>query len=240
MMTPRATVRLAALAGLALFGAAQPASAQRMHFLGIAGKSGEAVFRTEIAGAGRTLGAAWALASSRAIGGRFGSGGTYGAIRQSIRQAAEGMDRERDVLFLLISSHGEKGGQGVKLSGGGLMSPKMLRAALDGAGIRNRVVLVSACFSGQFVGPLAGPSTAVISAASATGLAAGCLRGCEYTDFGEAFFNRGMTQSGRDLRQAFGVARATVTSWERRDGVKPSQPQMSMGGEIAKVLAAAR
>jgi Peptidase C13 family len=239
-MTPRSTFRLIAFAGAALLCAAHPALAQRMHYLGIAGSSRETVFRSEVSGAGQTVGAAWALASSRAVGGSVKGGETYRAIRQSIRQAAEGMDRELDVLFLVVSSHGERGGRGVELSGGGMMSPRMLRAALDEAGVRNRIVLVSACFSGQFVGPMSGPNTAVITAANATNFSFGCITRCSYTDFGEAFFNHGMLKSGRDLRQAFGVARAMVTASERRDGLKPSQPQMSMGDRIGAVLAGLR
>jgi hypothetical protein len=240
-MTPRSTFCLVLLAAFALLSAAHPALAQRMHYLGIAGKSGEPVFRTEISGAGRAVGGAWALASSRTVGGAFGDGATYNAIRRSIRQAADGMDRERDVLFLMISAHGERKGQGVELSGGGMMTPEMLRAALDEAGVRNRIVLVSACFSGQFVRPLSGPNTTIITAASATNFSFGCLLArCSYTDFGEAFFNHGIRQSGRDLSRAFGVARATVTFWERRDRVQLSQPQMSMGGGIAQTLQAMR
>jgi hypothetical protein len=240
-MTLRSTFRLAALAGVALLATVLPASAQRMHYLGIAGKSGEAVFRSEVSGAGRAVRSAWTLASSRAVGGAFGGGRTYDAVRKSIRQAADGMDRERDVLFLVISAHGERKGQGVELSGGGMMTPDMLRAALDEAGVRSRIVLVSACFSGQFVRPLSGPDTAVITAANATRFSFGCLLAhCAYTDFGEAFFNHGMQRSGRDLRQAFDAARERVTFWERRDGLKLSQPQMSMGGGIEKTLAAVR
>jgi Peptidase C13 family len=232
--------RLFALVLLALTGALQPAFAQRMHYLGIAASSRETVFRNEVSGAAGAVGAAWSLASSQTVGGSFAGGVTYASVRQAIRQTAERMDRERDVLFLLVSSHGAPGGRGVELSGGGLMTAGMLRAALDESGVRNRVVLVSACYSGQFVGPLSGPNTAVITAANATNPSFGCSNLRSYTYFGEAFFNHGMTQSGRDLRRAFGVARSTVTAWEHRDGERPSQPQMSMGGAIARTLAAVR
>jgi hypothetical protein len=239
-MMLRSTCRFVALAATMLFGAAGPALGQRMHFLGIAGSSGEKVFRTEVSAAAKTIDAAWPLASSRIVGGPFGGGATYSAIRRSIRQAADSMNLEHDVLFLLISTHGESDGQGVELSGGGLMTAGMLRAALDEAGVRNRIVLISACFSGQFVGPLSGQNTAVITAANVTGLSSGCRSGCTYTDFGEAFFNRGMRRSGRNLRQAFDLARVIVTTSERRDRIKLSQPQMNIGTGIAKTLAALR
>jgi hypothetical protein len=239
-MVPQTAFRLCALALLVLFGAVHPALAQRMHYLGIAASSRETVFQSEVSGAGGALGSTWSLASSQTFSGSFLGGVSYGGVRQAIQQAAGRMDRDRDVLFLLVSSHGAPGGRGVELSAGGLMTPGMLRAALDEAGVKNRVVLVSACYAGQFVGPLSGPNTAIITAANATNPSFGCSNKRTYTYFGDAFFNHGMPQAGRDLRRAFAVARATVTSWERRDGERPSQPQMSMGGGIAKTLTTIR
>jgi hypothetical protein len=239
-MNPQTAFRLLAFALLALIGAAHPALAQRMHYLGIAASSRETVFQSEVSGAGGTVGSTWSLASSQTVSGGFMGGVSYGTVRQAIQQAAGRMDRDRDVLFLLVSSHGAPGGRGIELSAGGLMTAGMLRAALDEAGVKNRVVLVSACYAGQFIGPLSGPNSAVITAANATNPSFGCSNKRTYTYFGDAFFNHGMPQSGRDLRRAFAVARTTVTAWERRDGERPSQPQMSMGGGIARTLAGVR
>lgn len=228
------------LAAAALLAMERPALAQRMHYLGIAGDGDEAVFRSEVLGARRALDASWSLASSRTVGGALRGGATYGAVRRSIRRAAEGMDREKDVLFLLISAHGGRAGRGVELSGGGGMTPRMLRAALDEAGIKNRVLVVSACYSGQFVPPLADPNTAVITAADATSFALGCLSRCPYTDFGYGFFNQGLPKAGRDLRRAFAIADAAATALARRDGERPSRPQLSMGAEIERTLRSVR
>jgi Peptidase C13 family len=239
-MSIRLHFKIAIFSLLALLGAAHPALAQRMHYLGIAASSRESVFQSEVSGAGSTVGSTWSLGSSQTVSGSFLGRVSYGAVRQAIQQAAGRMDRERDVLFLLVSSHGAPGGRGIELSAGGLMTPGMLRAALDEAGVRNRVVLVSACYSGAFVGPLSGPNTAVITASNAANPSFGCSNQRSYTYFGDAFFNHGMQQAGADIRRAFGVARTTVTAWERRDGQRPSQPQMSMGGGIAKTLAGVR
>jgi hypothetical protein len=228
------------LAALVLTAAESPAMAQRMHYLGIAASSRETVFQSEVSGAGGTVGSAWSLGSSQTVGGSYVGGVTYGSVRQAIQSAAGRMDRANDVLFLLVSSHGAPGGRGVELSGGGLMTAGMLRAALDDAGVRHRVVVISACYSGAFIGPLSGPNTTVITAANATNPSFGCTNTRSYTYFGDAFFNYGMQQSGADLRRAFGIARATVTQWERRDGERPSQPQMSMGGAISQKLRAIR
>ncbi len=233
-------LRLACFICIALGGGLAPALAQRMHYLGIAASNRETVFQSEVSGAGSTIGSTWSLASSQTVSGSFLGRVSYGTVREAIRNAASRMDRERDVLFLLVSSHGAQRGGGVELSAGGLMTPGMLRAALDDAGVRNRIVLVSACYSGQFIGPLSSPNSVVITAANATNPSFGCSNKRSYTYFGDAFFNHGMRQAGSDLRRAFAVARATVTAWERRDGERPSQPQFSMGGAIARTLAGLR
>jgi hypothetical protein len=226
------------VASLAFLALSTSVQAQQMHYLGIAASERETVFYSEVSGAAATIGSNWNLASSQTISSSFFSKVTYPRIAEAIRAAGDKMDKERDVLFLLVSSHGAPGGRGIELSGGGLMTAGQLRSALDSAGIKNRVVLVSACYSGQFVKPLSGPTTMVITAANATNPSFGCSNSRSYTYWGDAFFNYGMAQRGRDLRSAFAVARTNVTAWERKDGEFPSNPQFSAGGRIAAVLAA--
>jgi len=220
--------------------AAGSARAQQMHYLGIAATNSETVFRSEVATAAGAVGSAWPLASSRTVAASSFGPVSVGSITAAIAETAARMDRERDVLFLLISSHGYPNGGGVLLNANGALRAGQLRAALDSAGIRNRVIVISACYSGQFIGPLSGPNTAVITAANSTNPSFGCTNERNVTYFGDAFFNYGMAQRGADLRSAFAVARSTVTQWERRDGFTPSQPQMSMGGRIGRTLAALR
>jgi hypothetical protein len=214
--------------------------AQQMHYLGIAATNRETVFQSEVSGAGAAVGRTWQLASSRTVSASFFGQVSVGSINAAIQETAAKMDREKDVLFLLVSSHGYPRGGGVVLNSNGALRAGQLRAALDSAGIKNRVILISACYAGQFIGPLSGPNTAVITAANATNPSFGCTNARSYTYFGDAFFNYGMAQRGRDLRSAFAAAKTTVTQWEVRDGFKPSQPQMSMGGGIARTLAGVR
>ncbi len=235
-MSPTRLTGLAVLILAGWLGLHGPALAQRMHYLGIAASSRETVFQSEVAGAGATVGATWRLASSQTVSGSFFGRVSYGTVREAIRAAAGRMDLDKDVLFLLVSSHGAPGGRGIELSAGGLMTPGMLRAALDEAGVRQRVVLVSACYAGSFIGPLSGPNTAVITAANTANPSFGCSNQRSYTYFGDAFFNHGMRDAGADLRRAFAISRTVVTAWERRDGERPSQPQMTMGGRLAQTL----
>ncbi|WP_342362448.1 C13 family peptidase [Terrarubrum flagellatum] len=224
-----------------LFCAGGDASAQRVHYLGVAASNEQNVFINEANGAASVLAQKYPLASSATISNGFGVGADLAGIRNAIFEAAGRMDRERDILFLLVTSHGVKG-RGVVLRGPGLLqvlTPGQLRSFLAEAGVKNRVVVISACYSGQFIGPLSGPTSAVITASDAAHPSFGCQNDRNYTWFGEALFSEAMPRA-RDLRSAFAIARQTVTAWERRDGQIPSNPQMSMGGQAARMLAAAR
>jgi hypothetical protein len=239
-MTVSSNVRVLFLTiavGFSLIGSAK---AQQMHYLGIAASNRESVFLSEATGAGATVGRTWQLGSSSVVSGGMFSPLTLPAVERAIQTAAGRMDRERDVLFLLVTSHGGPNGGGIELSGGGAMRAGQLRGMLDASGVKNRIVVVSACYSGQFVGPLSGPNTIVMTAANASNPSFGCSNQRSYTYFGDALFNYGMTQRGRDLRGAFAVAKTTVTGWEKRDGERPSQPQISIGSAIGKRLSAVK
>ena len=92
-------------------------------------------------------------------------------LRASLQALAARMDRANDVLVVYLSSHG---GADFKLASqhGPLdveeLTAPMLRSMLDAAGVRNRVVAVSACYAGGWIEPLAGDHTLVMTAADAT------------------------------------------------------------------------
>jgi hypothetical protein len=115
------------------------------------------------------------------------------------------------------------------------ITPAMLRAALDEAGIRHRVVVLSACFAGGFIPALEGPDTAVFTAAAPDRQSFGCADGRDWTYFGEAFYTRGLARS-TDLEEVFELARTSVTEREKAEGQKPSLPQSSVGEGIRAKL----
>ena len=64
------------------------------------------------------------------------------------------MDKDNDILILLMTSHGDPTGFALQLPGSITeLTPRQVAATLDGDGIKNRVVIVSACYSGIFVPP---------------------------------------------------------------------------------------
>jgi hypothetical protein len=104
---------------------------------------------------------------------------------------------------------------------------------LDEAGIRNRILIVSSCYSGAFVAPLADEDTVVITAASSTRSSFGCANERKWTYFGEAFFEKGLAGNAT-LSEAFASAKATIAAWEGEQKLVPSDPQISIGDRIAR------
>ena len=147
------------------------------------------------------------------------------------------MDRDNDVFVLVMTSHGEQTGFALQLPGGTAeLTPQQVAAALDGEGIKNRVVIVSACFSGIFVPPLANDNTIVITAADAKHTSFGCAPERDWTYFGDAFFHQSL-HPGADFENAFEHARVLIHGWEMMDRATPSNPQGSFGRALAAKLA---
>ena len=116
------------------------------------------------------------------------------------------------------------------------ITPALLRRALDDAGIRYRIVVISACYAGGFIDALADDDTAVIVAAQADRTSFGCGVGSDATYFGQAFFQEGMAKAS-SLAGAFEIAREGVEKREQSEGLKPpSNPQSRIGPGIAAKL----
>ena len=90
-------------------------------------------------------------------------------LKLALADIGRRMDRERDVLILVISSHGSKD-PSISVSNGGIplndLIGKDLKAALDDAGIRWRVLIISACHAGAFIPYLSDERSIVIAAAA--------------------------------------------------------------------------
>jgi hypothetical protein len=147
------------------------------------------------------------------------------------------MDKDNDILILFMTSHGDRTGFALQLPGSITeLTPRQVAAALDGDGIKNRVVIVSACYSGIFVPPLANANTIVMTAADAHHPSFGCAPERDWTYFGDAFFRQSL-HPGADFKNAFGHARDLIYRWEMRDHAVPSNPQGSFGSALVGKLA---
>jgi hypothetical protein len=165
-----------------------------------------------------------------------GGGATIQGLAMALRAAANGMDAENDVLFVILTSHGSRAGLAVKAGRlTQLLTPLNLADMLALTGVRHKVVVISACFSGVFIRRLANPNVLVITAADAEHPSFGCQDKAKWTYFGDAFFNVALRQSS-SLTDAFVVARLLVQKHELREHFQPSDPQMAGGANVRPLL----
>jgi len=161
---------------------------------------------------------------------------TAETLAAALQSAAMGMDAERDILFVILTSHGSKAGLVVQAGKRvDTLSPSTLAAMLNRTGVRHRVVIISACYSGIFIPPLADAETLVITAADANHPSFGCRDGAQWTYFGDALFNNALRRMA-NLKNAFALARKIVGARERANGFAPSNPQMAGGRNVEPLL----
>lgn len=161
-------------------------------------------------------------------------------LERSLQALANAMNREQDVIVVYLTSHG---GSNFKLATSNwplevkeLTAPQ-LRAMLDKTGILNRVIAVSACYSGGWVEPLQSDNTLVMTAADKDHTSYGCGNKSDLTFFGRAVFDEQL----RNTLSFEGAFRAAVPIIKQReiDGGKDdgfSNPQISVGVDIQRVL----
>lgn len=162
-------------------------------------------------------------------------------LQRAIAALAGRMDRENDLLVVYLTSHGARDHQ-LAATNGPLsvpwLTPAELRKALDDAGIRHRVVAISACYSGGWIEPMATEHTLVMTAADATHTSYGCGRLSELTFFGRALFDEELRKT-RSFEEAFAAAVPVIRQREidagKEDGF--SNPQISVGEKIRPLLA---
>lgn len=215
------------------------------YFMGVAGFSGQDVFRSEINKVRELFDV------------RFGTSGhslalinnnytwldepiaTKTSILRGLKTIGQQMNADEDVLFLTLSSHGDE--NIIQLANPPLAMDNLdaawLREALDASGIRWRVIVVSACYSGSFIDELASPTTVIITASAADKMSFGCTNSAEMTYFGQAFFAESLRKN-TSFSDAFKDAAYRVQERELYMGFEPSEPQMVIGSLMETALPA--
>lgn len=158
-------------------------------------------------------------------------------LRRAIQRAAKLMDKDEDILFLHLTSHGARSGHlaaDFEPLSVEQLTPQQLKAMLDEAGIRWRVISISACFSGSWLQPLAGDGTLVMTAADADHTSYGCGRLSELTFFGRAMYDEQLRTQTLSFEQAHTAARTVIKQREEEAGKDDgySNPQISAGAAI--------
>jgi hypothetical protein len=158
---------------------------------------------------------------------------TVTSIRESLKAIAASMDREQDILFLFLTSHGSQDRE-LALDIEGMEFPALtaeqLGAVVRETGIRWKVVVVSACYGGGFIDALRDDSTLVIAAARRDRRSFGCADESDFTYFGRAFFKEALPESG-SFQAAFARAAQLINDWEDKDASKGAAASTPSAGE---------
>lgn len=217
-----------------------------LYAVGFAGDGSEDVFRNEVgyfatlaADRLKARGVATLVNHIDSLERRPAALATYENLRDLLDGIARRMDVEEDVLLLYLTMHGTPEHE-LALVFPPLVEdaliPEDLRTVLDESGIRNRVLVISACYAGGFIRDLRGPDTLVITAARADRPSFGCGAGSSVTWFGRAWMVEGLNRDA-DFAVAFRHARKRIREWERKEKIEASFPQISQGERIATRLA---
>lgn len=162
-------------------------------------------------------------------------------LQRAIRHLGGLIDRDEDIVFIHLTSHGAQDGQLAAqfwpLSVAAV-TPQQLKAWLDEAGIRHRVISVSACYSGSWIEPLRDDHTLVMTAADAEHTSFGCGRQSALTYFGRAMYDEQLRTQTRSFEAAHAAARPLIEQREREAGKDDgySNPQIAVGNGIRAPL----
>lgn len=166
------------------------------------------------------------------------------ASRTSLTRAVDAlggkMGKSQDILLLYLTSHGTEDHQ-FHIAMPGLALPAInkddLATILDKSGIRWRVVIISACYSGGFIPGLQNENTLVIAASRDDRQSFGCDDRNDMTYFARAYFKESLAQK-MDLIAAFDTAKALIGEWEENDFPEEehSEPQIFVGEKIREHL----
>ncbi len=224
-----------------------------MYFLGVAGDGTQEVFRREVEFVRKqfdrdfgTRGHSLTLINSRNTVDTQPMA-TRTSLRVALQAIASRMDRQKDILFLFLTSHGTPthelvlGQFGMDLPG---LPARELALLLKQQQIRWKVVVVSACYAGGFIAPLMDEHTLVITAARHDRSSFGCTDDNDFTYFGRAFFKESLPKSS-SFDDAFRQSSKLINSWELLDRktapkgevIPHSYPQMSSPATVLAYLA---
>jgi len=153
------------------------------------------------------------------------------ATRESITRAVQTLAQRsgpEDLVFIYLTSHGTHDHELV------LDQPRLeladlpadeLATALAPLKNRDKVVVISACYSGGFIPALKDERTLIMTASRADRVSFGCSEEADFTYFGDALFARALVETD-DLQQAFNDAKNVVAEREAAENYEASEPQI--------------
>ena len=207
----------------------------------VVGLDSDPIFGREAREAGKVLSRRYnAVGHTIVLAGTEGSGpsalpnGSPRNLAIALARVAELMDKQQDALVLYTAGHGAKVGLAYHDGddGFGIIPPERMARLFDELGIKNRLLILSACFSGIFVPTLSSDTTALFTAASADRTSFGCQSDRDWTFYGDAMINNALRQPV-PLAKAGENAQALIAKWEgMNSSITPSQPQVAIGSKV--------
>ncbi len=210
-----------------------PAStpASELYALSLGGDGRQGVFLREADYAGDLLGQRFAARGViRLVNHRDHFGDRPLATRESLSRAVRTLAERsgpEDLVFIYLTSHGSSDHQlaldmpGLNL---GDLPAAELAELLAPLRQRDKVLVVSACYSGGFIPPLKDERTLILTAARADRVSFGCSDDADFTYFGRALLANALNRTD-DLSKAFELAKEEVRQREKEEGFEASEPQ---------------
>lgn len=166
-------------------------------------------------------------------------------LQRAIEGIAERMDPDEDILFIHLTSHGASNGELAAQFAPMQVAPVLpqeLRRWLDHAGVRYRVLSISACYAGNWIAPLSADGTLVMTASDANHTSYGCGSKSDLTFFGRAMYDEQLRSTTHSFTDAHAAARKVILQRENEAGKDDgySNPQIKVGKLIEARLALQR
>jgi hypothetical protein len=159
-------------------------------------------------------------------------------LRRALGAIGKLMDPQEDVLFLFLTSHGSRDHRlavdfwPLRLN---YLPAEQLKKLLDESGIKWRVIVVSACYSGGFIEPLKDENSLIMTASRADRNSFGCSNENAFTHFGRAYFDRQLRRT-HSFIEAFAKSQIAIQDREADENLTPSMPQIHIGRQIEAKL----
>jgi hypothetical protein len=217
-----------------------------LYFVGVAGDSQQDTFYSELVSIKEllderfdTAGRSIALVNNPATLTEYPLA-TVSNLRDTLAHLGSTINPEEDIVLLHLTTHGSPDYRlafdlpPLELAP---LTPSALARMLADSGIKWKVIVISACFSGGFIEPLKDATTIVITAADAFHSSFGCEYDSDYTWFSEALYDEALRETFSFV-EAFEMAKEAVSDREREEGYQASNPQMFVGEAMKKKLLA--
>ncbi len=163
---------------------------------------------------------------------------TVSNLRATLSEIGDIINPDEDVVMVYLASHGTRDHKlsiefpPLQLDA---LSPETLKQLLDDAGIKWRIIVVSACYSGGFIEPLKDEHTLIMTASAANRTSFGCGAESDATYFGDALFQHALRFEDSFVK-AFEQAKKQIAEREQSEKREASNPQIFVGEQMGKKL----